>query len=306
MTKTYRGVFPALVSPQDQSGKILFDAMGDMAQRHVAAGAGGFLVNGHTGELMLLSGDERREALATVRAAVGPDVPLVAGVHVQAAWKFPAQAESAAEMGADAVLLFSPFAFARGAFNYAPEAVVDYYRRSAEASPIPLFFMQYRPQTNLMMPEHVLAMVAALPNVVGIKQEVEDDVHYESNLAALKKANPDIAVLSASDLGLLGNYLIGADGCTIGLANFVELVKPVQDAAWAGDLEGARRASARLRIVSDAIYRPPSYRWSARLKYAVKAMGWMPTEHIRSPLFPATEQERAAVDEALAQVQVTA
>ncbi len=303
MTKTFRGVFPALVAPQDDGGEILFDVMGDMAQRHVAAGAGGFLVNGHTGELMLLSGEERRRALATVRSAIGPDVPIVAGVHVQAAWKFPAHAESAAEMGADAVLVFSPFAFARGAFNYAPEAVVDYYRKAAEASPIPLFFMQYRPQTNLMMPEHVLAMVAALPNVIGIKQEVEDDVHYESNLAALKKSNPDIAVLSASDLGLLGNYLIGADGCTIGLANFVELVKGVQDAAWAGDLEGARRASARLRIVSDAIYRPPSYRWSARLKYSIKAMGWMPTANIRSPLFPATEEERTVIDKALEEVQ---
>jgi 4-hydroxy-tetrahydrodipicolinate synthase len=178
--KTYRGVFPAIVAAQDDDGEILFDVMAELAQRQVADGAGGFLVNGHTGEHTLLSGAERRRALTTVREAVGPDIPIVAGVHVQAARKFPGHAESAAELGADSVLVFSPFSFARGAFQYAPEAVVDFYARAAAASPIPIFFMQYRQQTNLMMPPSVLGAVAGLPNVVGIKQEVEDDIHYRT------------------------------------------------------------------------------------------------------------------------------
>ena len=114
--KTFRGVFPALVAPQDDNDRVLFDAMGQLAQRHIKAGAGGFLVNGHTGELGLLSGNERREALTTVRAAVGSDVPIIAGVHTQGLGrKFASQAESAAECGADAILMFSPFSFARGA-----------------------------------------------------------------------------------------------------------------------------------------------------------------------------------------------
>lgn len=295
----FRGVFPAIVAPQDEQGKILFDVMADLAQLQVGQGAGGFLVNGHTGEHMLLSGEERRRALATVREAVGPEVPIVAGVHVQAARKFPGHAESAAEMGADAVLVFSPFSFARGAFQYAPEAVVDFYARAAAASPIPMFFMQYRQQTNLMMPPQVLGAVAGLDNVVGIKQEVEDDIHYERDLAVLKEADPDIAVLSATDLGLFGNYMLGADGCTIGLANFVQPVKALQDAAWDADVAGARTAAAALRPLADAIYRPPSYRWSARLKYAIHAAGWIPTPHIRSPLFEATKDERVVIDEVI-------
>lgn len=301
--KTYRGVFPAIVAAQDDDGEILFDVMADLARRQVADGAGGFLVNGHTGEHTLLSGEERRRALITVREAVGPDVPIVAGVHVQAARKFPGHAESAAELGADSVLVFSPFSFARGAFQYAPEAVVDFYARAAAASPIPIFFMQYRQQTNLMMPPSVLGAVAGLDNVVGIKQEVEDDIHYERDLAVLKKANPDLAILSATDLGLFGNYMLGADGCTIGLANFVGPVKALQDAVWSGDVPAAREAAAALRPLADSIYRPPSYRWSARLKYALHAIGWIPTAHIRSPLFEATAQERAVIDEVIEQTR---
>jgi dihydrodipicolinate synthase/N-acetylneuraminate lyase len=306
MTTTYRGVFPALVAPQNEDNEILWDVMADMAKHQVEQGAAGFLVNGHTGEHMMLSGEERRTAIKVVREAVGPAVPLVAGVHVQAAWKFGSRAESAADMGADSVLIFSPFSFARGAFAYAPEAVVDYYRRCASDSAVPTFFMQYRPQTNLMMPAGVLADVAALPGMVGIKQEVEDAIEYERDLVILRDANPDLAILTATERGLFGNYMLGADGCTIGLANFVEPVKRLQDAVWSEDVEASREAAAALMPLADAIYRPPSYRWSARLKYAIHAAGLMPTAAIRSPLFEARDEERKVIDAVLTQMQVVA
>ncbi len=306
MTTTYRGVFPAIVAPQNEDNEILWDVMAEMARSLVDGGAAGFLVNGHTGEHMMLSGEERRTAIQVVREAVGPDVPIVAGVHVQAAWKFGSRAESAAEMGADSVLIFSPFSFARGAFAYAPEAVVDYYRHCSSASALPTFFMQYRPQTNLMMPTHVLAEVAALPGMVGIKQEVEDAIEYERDLATLRDANPDLAILTATERGLFGNYMLGADGCTIGLANFVAPVKRLQDAVWSEDVVASRLAAAALMPLADAIYRPPSYRWSARLKYAVHAAGMMPTPAIRSPLFEATADERKVIDAVLAAMQVAA
>lgn len=306
MTKRYRGVFPALVAPQDGDGAIIWDALAALAAREVEAGASGFLVNGHTGEHMMLSGEERRTALRVVREAVGADIPIVAGVHVQAAWKFASRAESAAEMGADSVLIFSPFSFARGAFAYAPEAVVDYYRRCSSESALPTFFMQYRPQTNLMMPPHVLAEVASLPGMVGVKQEVEDAIEYERDLVTLRDANADLAILTATERGLFGNYMLGADGCTIGLANFVGPVKRLQDAVWAGDVEAARDAANDLRPLADAIYRPPSYRWSARLKYAIHSIGWIPTANIRSPLFPATAEEQAVIDAAINTLKVPA
>jgi 4-hydroxy-tetrahydrodipicolinate synthase len=275
--------------------------MGDLAKRQVGDGAGGFLVNGHTGELSLLTGEERREAIKTVRAAVGEQIPIIAGVHTQGLGaKFAAQAESAAECGADAILVFSPFSFARGAFQYAPEAVVDYYRQASELTPIPMWFMQYRPLTNLMMPRHVLIEIAALPNVAGIKQEVEDDIEYERDLVAMREANPDLTVFTATDRGLFGNYALGADGCTIGLANFVKPVKALQDRIWANDLEGARKASLHLMPLMDAIYSRPSYRWSSRLKYALHAAGYIPTPNIRTPLFPARSEERKAIDAILA------
>jgi dihydrodipicolinate synthase/N-acetylneuraminate lyase len=75
---------------------------------------------------------------------------------------------------------------------------------------------------------------------------------------------------------------------------------------WSGDLEASREAAAALLPLADAIYRPPSYRWSARLKYAIHAAGMMPTAAIRSPLFEARDEERKVIDAVLAEMQVAA
>jgi 4-hydroxy-tetrahydrodipicolinate synthase len=128
---------------------------------------------------------------------------------------------------------------------------------------------------------------------------VEDDIEYERDLVALRQARPELAVFAATDRGLFGNYALGADGCTIGLANFVKPVKELQDRIWANDLEGARQASLRLMPLMDAIYDRPSYRWSARLKYALHAAGYIPTPNIRMPMFPARSEERKAIDAVL-------
>lgn len=291
------GIVPALVAPQDEDNTILFDALGELASREVKDGADGFLVNGHSGELAVTSGEERVEALKTVRAAIGPGIPILAGVHTQGMGKkFASHAASAAKCGADAVLVFSPFSFARGAFAFAPEAVINYYRRAAELSPLPIYFMQYRPLTNLMMPRHVLKEICSIPNVGGIKQEVEDAIEYERDYLVMREANPDLTILTATDRSLLSNYAVGADGVTIGLANFVKPIKAIQDAVRANNLEAARQASIDLIPLADAIYGPPSYRWSARLKYALYAVGYIPSPAIRSPLFEATEPERKAID----------
>ncbi len=295
--KIFKGVFPSMVSPQDSDNNIVFDAVADLAKRHMRAGAGGFLVNGHAGELPVLSGDERRETIKTVRAAVGERVPIIAGIHTQGLGrKFAAQAESAAECGADAILMFSPFSFARGAFDYAPEAVIDFYKQAASLTPLPMWFMQYRRQTNLMMPRHVLKEVAALPNIAGIKQEVEDNIEYERDFVALREAKPDLVILAANERGLFGNCAVGADGCTVGIANFVKPVKALQDSIWEGNLDKAREASRKLMALSDAIYGAVGYRRTARLKYALYAAGYIPTPNIRLPNFPAQDEERRIID----------
>ena len=83
--KKFRGVFPAIVAPQDDKNEILFDVMGDLAKRQVADGAGGhrFQVLAH--RIDVPAGDERlrldlrpREAHELAEAARG-DVRAVEG-----------------------------------------------------------------------------------------------------------------------------------------------------------------------------------------------------------------------------------
>ena len=81
MSKEYRGVFPALVAPQDENNEILWDVMAEMAKQQIADGASGFLVNGHTGEHMMLHVSlETRKACAPL-PAVAERIAGIAAAH---------------------------------------------------------------------------------------------------------------------------------------------------------------------------------------------------------------------------------
>lgn len=293
-----KGVFAATVAPMDDAGTIRFDELATHVERLLAAGVDGIMANGHTGEILGLTQEERRRVVETIRAAAGTNATVLAGVHGQSTREAQEQAEAAAAAGADAAMIFSPFVFSRGAFDF-PEIVLDFYRDVSEATAIPVLCMQYPPHSGMCMPDRLLTEVVALPGVVGVKQAVGDISLYERNLQAVRAADPEVAVLTASEGALFSTYAVGCDGSLIGFANIPEPILDLHRAFQAGDLEAARAANDRLRGLGTAIYSLPSFRWSARLKYALHALGWISTPTVRKPLLEATPREREQIEDAL-------
>lgn len=293
-----QGVFAATVAPMDKSGQLLENELSDHARRLLDTGVDGLLANGHTGEILGLDPEERQHVVRTVREVAGTDVLVLGGVHGQSTRDAQRQAQAAAQAGADAAVIFSPFVFSRGAFDY-PEAILGFYRGVIDAAGIPIVIMQYPPHSGLCIPERVLADAVALDGVIGVKQAVGDIALYERNLLTIRESDPDAAVLTASEGALFPSYAVGCDGSLIGFANLPEPILDLHRAFQSGDLDRARAANDRLRPLSRAIYSLPSYRWSARLKYALHALGWISTPTVRPPLLEATETERQAIEQAL-------
>src|SRR5665213_2375270 len=104
MMTNFRGVFPYLVSPVDESGRVKTDVLGRLVDDLIAAGVHGLTPLGSTGEFAYL-GQEQRVAVvrATIEAA-GGRVPVVAGVAATATADAVAQARAYAKLGADGIL----------------------------------------------------------------------------------------------------------------------------------------------------------------------------------------------------------
>lgn len=268
-------------------------------------GITGILCNGHTGEILSLTREERARVIALTRQAIGSKVPIIAGVHGQSTAESAQALEDAEKAGATAAVIFTPFSFSRGAFSY-PDVVLGYYRDLTERTNLELMFMQYPPHGGMQMPDDLLLQVANLPHIIGLKQAVGDIGVYEAEYRAIQNLDKPFSYLTASEGALFTSFIVGCDGALIGFANIPEPIVALWDAAQSGDLNRARAANDAFYDLSRAIYGLPSFRWSARLKYALYKLGRIKRPAIRPPLQPVTAAEAQRIDRALEKMNLPA
>ncbi len=97
----FHGVFPYLVSPADDEGRIRTDVLGRLCGDLIGAGVHGLTPLGSTGEFAYLNREQRRTVVQATIDAAGGRVPVVAGVASTSTVDAVAQAKSYQKLGAD-------------------------------------------------------------------------------------------------------------------------------------------------------------------------------------------------------------
>ena len=106
----FEGVLPALITPfTDDGAAVDTDALAGLVERCVAAGVGGLVPAGSTGEFTTLSLDERRLVTECVIEAAGGRVPTIPGTGALSTADTVAPREHAERAGAAAVMIVPPF-----------------------------------------------------------------------------------------------------------------------------------------------------------------------------------------------------
>jgi 4-hydroxy-tetrahydrodipicolinate synthase len=136
MPEPFHGVLPALITPfTDDGDAIETDALTAIVDRLVAAGVGGLVPGGSTGEFTTMTNAERRELVeATVDAAAGR-VPVVAGTGALSTRETVELSRHAERAGAAAVMVVPPF---YDALSW--RELLAHYRAVAEAIDIPIMY----------------------------------------------------------------------------------------------------------------------------------------------------------------------
>ena len=205
----FRGVFPYLVSPVDEAGRVKTDVLGRLVDDLIAAGVHGLTPLGSTGEFAYL-GQEQRVAVvrATIEAA-GGRVPVVAGVAATATADAVAQARAYAKLGADGIL-----AILESYFPLQDAQVESYFRAIADAVDVPVV-LYTNPQfqrTDLSL--DVIARLGEHPRIRYIK----DASTNTGRLLSIMNRCERLAVFSASAHIPAAVMLIGGVGWMAGPA----------------------------------------------------------------------------------------
>ena len=110
MSESFHGVLPALITPFTEDGAAVDEAaLAANVGRLVAAGVGGLVPGGSTGEFTTLTNAERRRVTEVVVEAAGRRVPVVPGTGALSTRETVELSVHAEQAGAAAVMVVPPF-----------------------------------------------------------------------------------------------------------------------------------------------------------------------------------------------------
>ena len=277
----------AMITPMTDDFAVDYDGAATLAAHLVAQGNDTLVINGTTGEAPTTTDAEKAEMLRVVRAAVGPDVRLIAGVGTNNTVHTMELAHQAVAAGADGLLVVTPY-YSKPSQG----GVLAHFWAVADATELPVMLYDIPGRSGIPISVDTLLRAAEHPRIVAVKDAKGD-------LAAAT------AVLRASDLAWYsGDDALNLPLLSIGAVGFVSVtghvisqrLKAMRDAFVAGDVTRATEIFFTTEPVSVGLFRAPA----VSLTKAALAMQGLPAGPPRMPLLSATDHERRTLQADLA------
>jgi 4-hydroxy-2-oxoglutarate aldolase len=162
------GIFPPITTPFYQDGKIYFRKLEQNVEQYSRGPIAGIVVQGSTGEAILLGDDEKREVFKSAREAAANDKVLIASTGVESAIETLRLTEYAAELGYDVAMVRTPHYY-KGQMAQ-PENMLAFYRFVCDRSPLPVIIYNFPQATGYDIPAELVIELASHPNLIGIKE----------------------------------------------------------------------------------------------------------------------------------------
>ncbi len=270
------GSFVALITPFNKDGSVDFEGFRTLLEFHEANGTSAVLIMGSTGEVSMLSPEERRDIISrTVRFRTGKTLYYYgcSGPHTQATIDFVAHA---AKEGADGAIIAAP------AYICASNAdIVQYFLDVADSTDLAIGIYNNPPRIKTDLTAADIIRLAEHPNIVVNKESTT----RIAQVAQLCAAKPDISLMCccSPNLGLVVPLMaLGGHGTANMTGNIIPREMAVISKPWVDDGDAFACREAWLTNLPML-----HYAYSATNPVAVKslmrAIG-MPAGDLRRPL----------------------
>lgn len=160
------GIFPPVTTCFYPDGRPYWRKLEHNVERYSRSPVSGLVLLGSTGEAVMLSDDESREALRIAREAAAPEKVLIAGVGRESVLETLRLAEAAAQLDYDAVLVRTPHFYRP---QMGEKEMLTFYQAVADRSPLPVLLYNIPAYTSYELPVSVVGELAYHPNILGIK-----------------------------------------------------------------------------------------------------------------------------------------
>ncbi|WP_295028094.1 4-hydroxy-tetrahydrodipicolinate synthase [uncultured Mobiluncus sp.] len=278
----------AMVTPFHADGSVDYESAARLAKHLVDSGCDAILVSGTTGEAPATHLDEKAQLLQTVRRAVGLDIKVIAGVSSNDTAHTVAMVRSAAQNGADGLLVTAPY------YNRpSQDGIVAHFQAVHEESDLPILVYDIPGRTGVRIAPETMDRLARLERVRGVKDATGN---VSAGIQAMRRTGLE---WYSGDDGLNFYFMAGGASGVISVVGHVEgkRISALLDAVAAGDLARARELDAQLEPSNRAIM--GAGQGATYAKQAVYALGLIESPRPRLPLVEPSETEIADICRAL-------
>jgi 4-hydroxy-tetrahydrodipicolinate synthase len=239
------------------------------------------VILGHAGEGTFLTTEERLDLIAAYKDAV--DIPIIAGITGEGTKVAAEEAKRSYDAGATGALVYPNHGWLR--FGFQKGAPQDRYKAIYEEGGLQTILFQYPDATKASYDLDTQLEIAAQPGCVATKNGVRNMKRWYVEIPELKKAQPDLQILSCHDEWLLPT-MFDVDGLLVGYGNIApELLIDLIAAGKAQDYTEARKVFEQLLPVTQAVYHRGSHmEGTVALKIGLRHRGLLDHATIREPL----------------------
>lgn len=240
------GAITALVTPFKKQN-VAFDDLQKLVEFQIKSGINGLVPVGTTGESPTLSHEEHLDVIRAVVEGSRGRVPVIAGTGSNSTTEAIELSLHAKKMGADAVLLVSPY------YNKpSQEGLYQHYKKIAESVALPQVLYNVPGRTGMNMEAKTTIRLAEFANIVAIKEASGNLTQAGEILFA---AGDKIDVLSGDDFLTLPLMAIGAKGVISVTANIMPkevkaMVVAIQEGRW----DDARKMHLKLLEIHNTMF----------------------------------------------------
>lgn len=279
------GIFPPVTTPFDDRGDVDYNTLSSNIARYNEDGLAGYVALGSNGEVVHLSTEERTRVIETIKRAATSHHTLIAGVNELSTRSAIEAARAAADSGADAALVVTPYYYKA---SMTQDAFIRHFNEVADQSPLPVLIYNVPANTGVVIESATIARLAAHQNIIGVKDSA-------GNMGAIsetiRRSPASFQVIVGNGGILYPSLMMGATGAVLAVAcaaprACVDLYRAVKD----GDHQRARELQNRLAPLSHIVTAGLGV---PGLKAAMEMVG-LAGGPPRAPLVPAnnTELER--------------
>lgn len=289
-------VIPAVLTPFD----VNFEVDIPEFRRHIAEvtsvdGVTAIMVNGASGQDTTMPPEQKTKLLCEAIATSEGRTPVIGAVRES---EFESDlgvlTRDAESAGVEAILVMPP----GNEQDSTTDGALARFDAVFEATDLPIAFYQVSPARLGYSVETIVAL-AETGRIFAIKEGSGNPQTSETDMRAVRAANPEIAIWSTHSRWLLQDMAIGTDGILSGMGSIsADLHVALCRAVWSSDLKEARKVSDILFRLTQVFY-APGQNPHTRMKHALKRLGRMANDVVRPPQEPLDQAEKDRIEQVL-------